>query len=127
MSLSGPIAQVIRFFAKKSAKTLRNVVENDIKIADKANPWTHADKIKELATDSGISKSYIQGLISKSSKPEQLLNIKGYLQDSIKAGNLTNRERYDLFAKIVTKIKKIEDYKAFKDVLDHGKDIIDHL
>lgn len=98
--------------AKKTGKALGKQVAKDIKKAE--NKWSLADKIKELATDSELSKSYIQGLISKSSSVPNLQSLKSYLKDLRRSGNLTKRERYDLVSAIDAKVKKIEDYKAFK-------------
>jgi hypothetical protein len=126
---SGPIGQIINLLAKKSAKTVGKsggkLVARDIRAAEA--PWTHADKIKELATDSGISKSYLKDLVASSSKKEQLQSIQDYLNNSAKAGNLTDHERYNLFVSIVNKIKDIENYEVFKEIIKHGTDIINHL
>lgn len=99
---------------------LGNTVAKDLKAIEKAShiKWSHADKIKELAEDSELSKSYIKELIKSTKDRNDLYSIMDYLKDTKKVSNLNGYDVGALKRMIQAKFKAIDENALFKEMME---------
>ncbi|MDR6883083.1 hypothetical protein [Bacillus sp. 3255] len=127
--MSGPLGGLLKFFAKEIGNKGGRIVARDIQAAESSFRWTHADKIADLKTDVGLSPSYVEELIDKSSKVEDLDKIYRYLN---KPGNhYDNSSLHSLYQKLMNKVIEVDNQNTMREMIrvfkEKGMSMIDHL
>lgn len=119
MILKG-ISKIIFSGAKKLGNTGGKIVKSDIERAAITPNWSHADKIKELKTDSRLSPDYIENLIKNSNNKTDLNAIVNYLKDKDKVDNIPAGKVEQLKKIANEKIENIELKELLKLAKDKG-------
>jgi AraC-like DNA-binding protein len=121
--MSGPLSGLLHFVGKEVGNALGNKLARDIRAAERVftKSWTHAEKIEELKTDSGLSPSYIKELVQESSGKEELTSIKEYLLDQSKAANVTSQARSAMLKKINAELDRIQDSEILRQLIEAAK------
>jgi len=112
---------LFKLISEHVAGKMANQVRADVEAIQKANQqfkWTHADKIKELADDSGLSKDYLKDLIRTSKNKTDLEALMDYLKANGKVNNLSTYDVGALKRMINGKLEKIYESELLKQMIE---------
>lgn len=125
----GPWGGLLRFFAKEAGHKMGGVVAKDVNAAQKVIRWSHADKIAELKTDTGLSPTYVKELIENSDSVNDLTKITNYLGK--KANGYDAQTMQTFYEKLLRRINDVEDKRALQEMIrafrEKSLTMIDHL
>lgn len=93
-------------------KAIGRKVKHDVAAAE--FPWSHSEKIQELATDAGLSPSYLKDLITNSTSKEHFTALLQYLQEPAKAGNLSPELRESMVRVVKNRLELIIDHEVLQ-------------
>ncbi|MCA0754886.1 hypothetical protein KP806_07475 [Paenibacillus sp. N4] len=87
----------------------------------------HEKKISDLASDEGVSASWIKELIHDSGSIQQLNKIVGYMGSKAKTANLTPGAKREIMGEVARKMEAVKDkellLKMAAFIRDHGGDM----
>lgn len=114
--------KLLNMAAKKTAKQMRAQVKKDVTAANKQLKIPGQDHYHDLATkDSGVSPSWIDGLIARSKTPDQLEKVRGYLLDRVKSRNIDHITNGSLLSKVADRIEALEQQAFIKKLMENRK------
>jgi hypothetical protein len=110
--------------ARKAGKAMGNQVRKDVRAAEKRLQIPGQDHYEDLATkDSGVSPSWIDGLINRSKSPEQLEKIRTYLTDPMRSGNLPPPTHGSLLSQVADKLEYMEQQAFLQKLMANRKNV----
>lgn len=118
----GPWIKLINFFGGEVGSSLgKRVLKDSRQAADTLFDgskfvWTHKNKIKELAEDSGLSGSYVKELAEKSTSKDDISEVIEYLASN-RSNNLDRETRVDIIRALKSKLQYIEDQEALREII----------
>ena len=85
---------LLELFAKELGKKGAEIVKNDL--SQNFFEYSHDERIKDLASDSGVDYEYLSDLINHSKSDDEFKAIDKYLMDNDKTVNLLSSQRATL-------------------------------
>lgn len=132
----GPLGMIFKTLAKVGGKT----VQKDINLTEKflerqhfakyKNEFSsyHEKKISDLATDDGVSASWLKELIQDSKSVDQLNTVWRYMSSKLKTANLSPGTKREIMAQMSQKMEAVRDkemlMKMAAFIRDHGGDLL---
>jgi hypothetical protein len=126
--MSGPWLKLAEMLGGQVGRKMGKVVSGDLKQFEKIEGWGHVEKINDLATDKGLSPSYLKDLVKQSSDKEHFAALKKYLSDPERVSNIPKAQHGTLLKAVKEKLTYMEDQEIMQQLIqtlkEHVSDIL---